>query len=178
MLQIQHEKILEEIEQLKTVLADANARLMDAKRGREDDDENDIDDKNEGIDANGTIQGEKQNMDDNDNCSEGNVLAENTNSKSCSNSTPKKMNRATKLQRLEEIRKERSIIEKELEELKENDPQAVADLEKEFKLVRDAANRWTDNIFNCKSYLIKKRNIDKKDANRMLGITDAFDCKL
>ena len=37
----------------------------------------------------------------------------------------------------------------ELEKLKENDPQAIADLEKELKLVTEAATRWTDNVFAC-----------------------------
>ena len=45
------------------------------------------------------------------------------------------------------MKKEKEVLEKELEGLKENDPQALADLEKEFKLVKEAAHRWTDNIF-------------------------------
>ena len=57
-------------------------------------------------------------------------------------------------------------------------PQALADLEKELKFVTEAANRWTDNIFNCQTYLVKKRNLDKKAAQKMLAITDTFDCKL
>ena len=53
----------------------------------------------------------------------------------------------TKLARLVELDKEKGVLEKELEGLKENDPQALADLEKELKLVTEAAHRWTDNIF-------------------------------
>lgn len=86
--------------------------------------------------------------------------------------------RPKKLARLSELTKERSSLESELERLKENDPQALADLEKELQLVTNAANRWTDNIFACKSYLTKKRGIDKKEANKILGITANFDCKL
>jgi hypothetical protein len=51
-----------------------------------------------------------------------------------------------------ELKKEKEVLEKELEGLKENDPQALADLEKEFKLVKEAAHRWTDNIFTVSSY--------------------------
>jgi len=83
--------------------------------------------------------------------------------------------RPKKLQRLSEIAKERGALEEELETLKENDPQALADLEKELKLVTEAANRWTDNIFNCQSYLTKKRGMDKKEVNKILGITSTFD---
>ena len=60
--------------------------------------------------------------------------------------------RALKLQRLQAIATERAKLSAEYETLKENDPQALADLEKELKLVTEAAHRWTDNIFNCKSY--------------------------
>ena len=49
----------------------------------------------------------------------------------------------------------------ELNALKRNDPQAIADLEKELELVKGAANRWMDNIFACKDYLVKKRGVDK-----------------
>lgn len=86
--------------------------------------------------------------------------------------------RSKKLARLNELAKEKIALQKELESLKENDPQALADLEKELKLTTEAAHRWTDNIFNCKDYLVKKRGMDKKDAYRMLQITSNFDCKL
>eukprot|EP00566_Odontella_aurita_P023713 CAMPEP_0113547546 /NCGR_PEP_ID=MMETSP0015_2-20120614/12417_1 /TAXON_ID=2838 /ORGANISM="Odontella" /LENGTH=210 /DNA_ID=CAMNT_0000448115 /DNA_START=60 /DNA_END=692 /DNA_ORIENTATION=- /assembly_acc=CAM_ASM_000160 len=123
MMQIKHEQTLAAIEDLKGKVAEASARLADAKRGRED----------EG--------GE----------------------------------RAKKLARLAELSKERKESEAELESLKENDPQALADLEKELKLVTEAANRWTDNIFSCKSYLTKKRGFSSKEACRILGISAEFD---
>jgi len=84
--------------------------------------------------------------------------------------------RAKKLARLTELAAERKAAEEELDSLKENDPQALADLEKELTLVKDAAHRWTDNIFTCKTYLTKKRSLDNKEAYRILGITSAFDC--
>lgn len=83
--------------------------------------------------------------------------------------------RPKKLARLAVLAKERKAAEEELESLKENDPQALADLEKELKLVTEAANRWTDNIFSCKSYLTKKRGMSNKEAYRILQITSAFD---
>lgn len=66
--------------------------------------------------------------------------------------------------RLAEIAKERAALEKEYDTLKELDPQVLADLEKELDLVTQAANRWTDNIFNCQSYLVKKRGMEKKQV--------------
>jgi DNA-binding transcriptional regulator YhcF (GntR family) len=85
--------------------------------------------------------------------------------------------RAKKLARLSELAKRKVQVETELDSLKENDPAALADLEKELKLVTGAAHRWTDNIFECKSYLVKKRGMDKKEAMRILGVTANFDCK-
>lgn len=85
--------------------------------------------------------------------------------------------RASKLRRLVELETRKTKLQAELEVLKENDPAALADLEKELKLVTEAAHRWTDNIFECKSYLIKKRGMEKTDAMKILGITANFDCK-
>jgi DNA-binding transcriptional regulator YhcF (GntR family) len=122
-MQLEHAKVKEDIQDLKQKVAEASAKLADAKRGREDED------------------GE----------------------------------RAKKLQRLKDLAEERKKAEAELATLKENDPQALADLEKELQLVKAAANRWTDNIFTCKAYLVKKKNMGKKEADAMLGITSAFD---
>jgi Protein predicted to be involved in meiotic recombination len=94
-LQISHENTLAEIERAKARVAEAQSRLADAKRGREDE------------------NGE----------------------------------RAKKLARMVELEKEKKELTAELGMLKENDPQALADLEKELKLVKEAAHRWTDNIF-------------------------------
>lgn len=123
MLQLEHEKVLTEIEVTKIKLVSAEAKLADAKRGREDEDGQ----------------------------------------------------RAKKITRLRELAEEKKSMEGELEILKENDPQVLADLKKELTLVTDAANRWTDNIFTCKSYLTKKRGMSSKEACKLLGITSEFD---
>jgi Leucine zipper with capping helix domain/Mnd1 HTH domain len=126
LLQVQHEAVLQAIEELGAQVKDATSRLQDAKRGREEDGEGE--------------------------------------------------SRASKLRRLEEGAAELAKLAAEHEAQKENDPQVVADLEKELKLVTEAAHRWTDNIFNCKSYLTKKRGMDRKEAEKILGITSDFDC--
>ena len=125
LLQRQHEATVQMIDKLKVQVSDAEIKLADAKRGREDD------------------NGE----------------------------------RMTKLARLAELSKEHATVQAELDSLKENDPQALADLTKELQLVTQAAHRWTDNIFSCKSYLTKKRAMDPKEACKYLQITPAFDCK-
>jgi len=81
----------------------------------------------------------------------------------------------SQLKRLQDLQKEKEDREKELELLKENDPLVVEELRKELRMCRDSANRWTDNVFACKSYLVKKRGLAKKEAEQMIGITGAFD---
>ena len=140
MAQIQHEKTLTLIDELKPRVAEAEARLSDAKRGREDDAEEEEKSEEEKSNEVGTGS------------------------------------RAKKLARLSELGKQKASLEKELEKLKENDPAALADLEKELQLVTRAVHRWTDNIFECKSYLVKKRGMEKKQACKFLQISSEFDC--
>jgi Leucine zipper with capping helix domain/Mnd1 HTH domain len=149
--QKRHEKVLAQIAQLKTSVDEAQVALQDAKRGREDDEEE--------LDASDTPSNDADNPDEG------------------VKERPVRQSRAAKIQRLEEISKQRVEAAAELDKLKENDPQALADLDRELSLVQQAANRWTDNIFNCQSYLIKKRGMDKKEAMKILGITSTFDCE-
>lgn len=143
MAQIEHEKTLKHIDELKPKVTEAEARLADAKRGREDDNEED--------------ESASEEKNDETNVSTG--------------------SRAKKLARLTELGKQKASLEKELEKLKENDPAALADLEKELQLVTQAAHRWTDNIFECKTYLVKKRGMEKKQACKFLQISSEFDCE-
>jgi Leucine zipper with capping helix domain/Mnd1 HTH domain len=149
--QKRHEKVLAQIAQLKTSIDEAQVALQDAKRGREDDEEE--------LDTADAPSNEADNSDEG------------------VKDRPVRQSRAAKLQRLEEISKQRVEAAAELDKLKENDPQSLADLDRELSLVQQAANRWTDNIFNCQSYLIKKRGMDKKEAMKILGITSTFDCE-
>ena len=129
MLQLQHEETLVNIERLKEQITEANAKLADAKRGREEEEDGDN----------------------------------------------KENSRASKLARLAELEQSNKKAQVELEKLQQNDPQMLADLEKELKLVTEAANQWIDNVFACKSYLTKKRGMSSKEACRILGITTDFD---
>jgi Leucine zipper with capping helix domain len=142
--------------------------LLDAQRGREEDSVLEPEVKsNEGVfndDEDNATNGKRE--DEEPNTGETPVAKK-----------PKLMNRAQKLQRLQEIAQFKTAALAELESLKENDPQAIADLEHELHLVHQAANRWTDNIYNCQSYLTKKRGMGKKEAMKLLGITDTFDCR-
>jgi hypothetical protein len=85
--------------------------------------------------------------------------------------------RAAKLELLADMAKERAALELEYAKLKENDPQVAADLEKELNLVTQAAHRWTDNIFQCQTYLVKKRGMEKKQVVRVFGCVTYLMCQ-
>ena len=89
--QLAHEETVKKIEALRTNIKEAEARLADAKRGREED---------EG--------GE----------------------------------RAKKMARRVELRKDLATGQTELDKLKQNDPQEIANLEQELKYVSQGAHRW------------------------------------
>ena len=72
--------------------------------------------------------------------------------------------RASKMARRSELLAETAAARIELEKLRQNDPREIANLEREFELVRGAAHRWTDNIFSCKDYLVKKRGMMKAEG--------------
>ena len=86
-----HEETLKKIEALRTNIKEAEARLADAKRGREEDE-----------------SGE----------------------------------RAKKMARRVELRKELATGQAELDKLKQNDPQEIANLEQELQYVSQGAHRW------------------------------------
>ena len=72
--------------------------------------------------------------------------------------------RASKMARRSELLAETAAARIDLEKLRQNDPREIANLEREFELVRGAAHRWTDNIFSCKDYLVKKRGMMKAEG--------------
>jgi hypothetical protein len=153
MKQLEYEDMLNKIEVLEGSIKEAEVKLAEAKRGREDDEE---EEDEEGVTEGGGDDGE---------------------GKPKATTTTKTSKRAKKMARRAELTSSLAAKTVELEKLQENDPQAIADLEKELRLVTEAATRWTDNIFACQEYMVKKRGMVKKEVNKMIGISDAFDCE-
>lgn len=164
--QLQHEATVREIEKIKATVPGIETALLDAKRGREEEEEEEA----VAVAAPKDEDGEDEKKQDG-----GKPEAD---SKPPPAKKFKSTGRAATLDRLAVIAKEKAAAEAEAAVLKENDPQALADLEKELHLATQAAHRWTDNIFNAKTYLVKKRGMDKKEACKIIGITSAFDCEL
>ena len=128
LLQLKHDDTLVKIDALRTSLKDAEARLADAKRGREEEEEESGEKGGDG-EGGGEVE-----------------------------------TRASKMARRSKLLVDVANARIELDKLKQNDPREIANLEKELTLVTGAAHRWTDNIFSCKDYLVKKRGMMKSEG--------------
>ena len=84
-------------------------------------------------------------------------------------------NRLERLKSLSSAKVRKASLEVEVATLAENDPAVILDLQKELRMCRDGAHRWTDNVFTCKAFLVKKKGVEPKEAEKYLGITSAFD---
>lgn len=71
--------------------------------------------------------------------------------------------------------KQEKEIDERLKTYRKNDPVVIKEMENSIGTCVEAINRWTDNAFNCKSYMVKKLNMMSKDADKTIGITEDFD---
>mmetsp|Transcript_13409 Transcript_13409/g.24815 ORF Transcript_13409/g.24815 Transcript_13409/m.24815 type:complete len:204 (-) Transcript_13409:1376-1987(-) len=84
-------------------------------------------------------------------------------------------NREGKLEQLRVLRAENAALEEELAKNKANDPEEHKRVTQEVALLKAGAERWTDNVWAVKSYLVKKRGMAGKEVDKMLGINGDFD---
>ncbi|KAI9285793.1 meiotic nuclear division protein 1 [Umbelopsis sp. AD052] len=75
---------------------------------------------------------------------------------------------------------ERAILvqkanEEELLRFRECDPTVLCAKDKAARAAKEAANRWTDNIFTIQSHCVDKFGIERSEFNRNFGISDEFD---
>ena len=84
-------------------------------------------------------------------------------------------NRDDLIQQLNELKSRNIQLDYKLEALKHNDPVEIKKIENEAKLAKLSSDRWTDNIFSIKSYMMKKKGLAGKEMNTYLGIDENFD---
>lgn len=75
----------------------------------------------------------------------------------------------------ETMTKQEKEIDERLKTYRKNDPVVIKEMEDAMVTCVEAINRWTDNAYNCKSYMVKKLNAMSQQADQMLGITEDFD---
>lgn len=86
--------------------------------------------------------------------------------------------RTSKLETLKKLKAENAQLHGRLETLKENDPVEIAKQDKALQQSKEAANRWVDNIIECRTWLVRKRGMSSKEvANtlKQLGVPGELD---
>ncbi|XP_063776594.1 meiotic nuclear division protein 1 homolog isoform X2 [Pseudophryne corroboree] len=73
------------------------------------------------------------------------------------------------------LRQQREQLMAELDKHKECDPDVIEEIRKANKVAKDAANRWTDNIFSVKSWAKKKFGFEESKIDKTFGIPEDFD---
>ncbi|GJJ76745.1 hypothetical protein EMPS_09104 [Entomortierella parvispora] len=66
-------------------------------------------------------------------------------------------------------------LQNELKQFADSDPTLLEAQKKFSGIAKDAANRWTENIFTFQSYCVDKFNVDRQEFNRNFGISDEMD---
>ncbi|KAK8806687.1 hypothetical protein WA588_005490, partial [Blastocystis sp. NMH] len=90
-------------------------------------------------------------------------------------SKPDSEQRIELLKQYEELKKKKEELTQQLDTLKERDPETIRKLKDDIKQAVDGANRWTDNIWSMKSFLVRKQGISNKEADQVLEIPPDFD---
>jgi len=79
------------------------------------------------------------------------------------------------MEELTKKRAEKEAILKELEKYRECDPEVLEKIKEETVEAKDAANRWTDNIFSTKSWVKNKFCFEESMIDKQFGIPSDFD---
>ena len=66
-------------------------------------------------------------------------------------------------------------VDKQLERFAEFDPEEMQQLKEQTTKLKECANRWVDNVFNCQSWAQKTFSMEKKAFNAQFEIPDELD---
>ncbi|XP_048797610.1 meiotic nuclear division protein 1 homolog isoform X2 [Lagopus muta] len=73
------------------------------------------------------------------------------------------------------LRQEKEQLKAEIEKYRECDPDVVEEMRQTSKVAKEAANRWTDNIFAIKSWAKRKFGFEESRIDKSFGIPEDFD---
>ncbi|KAJ2450426.1 Meiotic nuclear division protein 1 [Coemansia sp. RSA 2336] len=79
------------------------------------------------------------------------------------------------IEELAEVETQWNSQQEELKQFAECDPVLMRKKREETRVARDAANRWTDNVFILQSWVRDKFNMDMDEFNKFFGISPDFD---
>lgn len=83
--------------------------------------------------------------------------------------------RQRNLEVYQQLLDEKAALDVRLEAVKNNDPVEVDRVLKLAKKCKESAHRWVDNIWCIKSFLVKKKGMSGKEADKILRIEGDFD---
>ena len=90
-------------------------------------------------------------------------------------SKPESEHRFELLRQYEDLKRKKEELTASLDSLRERDPETIRKLKDSVKLAIDGANRWTDNIYSVRSFLVRKQGMAGKEVDQVLEITEDFD---
>ncbi|ETV88933.1 hypothetical protein H257_00373 [Aphanomyces astaci] len=83
--------------------------------------------------------------------------------------------RVVKLERLALLKSQIEEANRRMHVLSENDPDVLKKLASKVKVAKEGVDRWTDNVFNLKSWIIRKNSCSSAEVEKWLEIKDDFD---
>jgi len=83
--------------------------------------------------------------------------------------------RSELMARLSALKEENSRVSAELAQYQDCDPDVLDGVKKVGDVALEAANRWTDNIFQVKNWCKSKFNIEGDQLNKQFNIPEEFD---
>eukprot|EP01101_Sappina_pedata_P003399 TRINITY_DN13656_c0_g1_i1.p1 TRINITY_DN13656_c0_g1~~TRINITY_DN13656_c0_g1_i1.p1 ORF type:complete len:217 (+),score=73.89 TRINITY_DN13656_c0_g1_i1:36-653(+) len=82
--------------------------------------------------------------------------------------------RRSKIARISDLESENSALKRKLSEQSANDPEILEKLVEETKIAIEAANRWSDNVTNLRTYCSRKFNLDGCEFDKNFRIPGDF----
>ncbi|XP_054059241.1 meiotic nuclear division protein 1 homolog isoform X2 [Rissa tridactyla] len=83
--------------------------------------------------------------------------------------------RAALMEELAALRQKKEQLKAEIDKYRECDPDIIEEMRQTNKVAKEAANRWTDNIFSIKSWAKRKFGFEERRIDKSFGIPEDFD---
>uniref|UniRef100_A0A8C4RCY7 Meiotic nuclear division protein 1 homolog n=1 Tax=Eptatretus burgeri TaxID=7764 RepID=A0A8C4RCY7_EPTBU len=83
--------------------------------------------------------------------------------------------RSALLSEIEEFKSKRKNLQKDLDLCKECDPDVIKHVKNQNIVAKDAANRWTDNVFSIKCWARDKFGFEDNQIDKTFSIPDDLD---
>ncbi|OBZ88780.1 Meiotic nuclear division protein 1 [Choanephora cucurbitarum] len=79
------------------------------------------------------------------------------------------------LNQLDQLKQESTQLQEQLKQYKENDPQLHQKKENAARVAKDAANRWTESVWEIQSFCVNRFGMERSLFDKTFGIKDDFD---